>query len=161
MNTLKVIVLLIELSTVYSLRCYTCNSIVDPYCTTPFIPPDVGPERDKYLKDCDQLIKTIVEANNSLSAGVDRVPGLGWASICRKSVQTVDGEQRIHRSCGWYKAASEVPGCHKKAGSLGISKLECSCRAELCNGSDNLQINYLSTLISTVIMLIVSVINLM
>ncbi|XP_053212561.1 uncharacterized protein LOC128396067 [Panonychus citri] len=154
MNTLKVIVLLIELSTVYSLRCYTCNSIVDPYCTNPFNPPDFGPLAIKYTADCDATIKTIVDKNDSTSIGVDRVPGLGYASICRKTVQKVDGQERVHRSCGWYKAASETPGCYQKTGSMGITHQICSCRSDFCNGSVDFQISLITILIPTIILII-------
>merc|ERR1711911_315409 len=71
-----------------SIHCWVCDSSEDPRCGDPFDNHTIA-----YV-DCDQT---------SRAAGKN-------ATFCRKYVQSVQGKNKITRSCGWLNATGDVAG---------------------------------------------------
>jgi len=101
-----------------SIHCWVCDSSEDPRCGDPFDNHTIA-----YV-DCDQT---------SRAAGKN-------ATFCRKYVQSVQGKNKITRSCGWLNATGDVAGemCFQRSGSLDIYTTHCACYSPGCNSATSL-----------------------
>jgi len=116
-----VILGLASLDTASGLRCHSCNSIYDSRCGDPY---------DAYtveLVDCDQERRKLTHVE-----GIE-----GYDAFCRKTVQTVEDEVRVHRSCGFVPNVGSTAdrGCFTRTGTHQISVYHCVCKEDACNGS--------------------------
>jgi len=103
------------------LQCHSCNSIYDSRCGDPY---------DAYtteLVDCDQEKRKLTHVE-----GIE-----GYKAFCRKTVQTVEDEIRVHRSCGFVPNVGSTAdrGCFTRTGTHQISVYHCVCNGDACNSS--------------------------
>jgi len=116
---------LVGLQTVEAIKCWDCNSRNNPPCGDSFDNYTVG------LVDCDQ--------RQDLVSHLDRQIGreVGKASICRKTVQTVEGVTRVIRGCGWLPNDQGLEGrtCFKRTGTANIQVTHCVCQGDGCNSA--------------------------
>ncbi|KRT84868.1 hypothetical protein AMK59_1208, partial [Oryctes borbonicus] len=104
------------------LYCYECNSLFDPRC---------GLEFDNYtiaLVDCSQKPRP------------QHLPTHYVPSVCRKSIQRVQGRIRVVRGCGYIEDHAHDDGtCFIKTGTHDVHITHCSCTHNACNrGHSNL-----------------------
>jgi len=110
-----------RLDTASGLSCHSCNSIYDRRCGDPY---------DAYtteIVDCEQERRKLTHVE-----GIE-----SFAAFCRKTVQTVDGEVRVHRSCGFVPNVGSTADrdCFTRTGTHQISVYHCVCKEDSCNKS--------------------------
>jgi len=101
-----------------SIHCWVCDSSEDPRCGDHFDNHTIA-----YV-DCDQT---------SRAGGKN-------ATFCRKYVQSVKGDLKITRSCGWVNATGDNAGelCYQRSGSADIYTTHCACYSPGCNSATSL-----------------------
>merc|ERR1712130_637582 len=108
------------------LYCYQCNSYDDINFADPFYYEEEAHKRpwERMPKD-PTLLKPCEEQ----------------ATMCRKIVTNVRGEERIIRACGWVQDREDRP-CYRTV--LGeYDALICSCNEAGCNGATGYSISFI------------------
>ncbi|XP_044755916.1 uncharacterized protein LOC123314653 [Coccinella septempunctata] len=116
-----------------SILCYECNSEYDPRCGDPF---------DNY---------TIGIVNCSLKRQPEYIEFP--PTLCRKTVQIVNGKTRVIRSCGYIVSDRDDRECAKRSGTHDVQLRYCSCTGSLCNHSYKLGPSSLIILFSAIALL--------
>ncbi|KAK9876861.1 hypothetical protein WA026_015094 [Henosepilachna vigintioctopunctata] len=98
-----------------SIFCYECNSEYDPRCGDPFDNATIG------IVNCSLKQKP---------EHIEDPP-----TLCRKTIQTVNGKVRIIRACGYITSDRDDQECVRKTGTHEVQIKYCSCTGSLCNGS--------------------------
>jgi len=95
------------------LKCHQCSSYTDAECADPFYYPDKPnvPKTTKFLQEC---------------------PNDGKEYFCRKIYQSVRGDERVIRSCGWEK--HEKGDCYSTV-LEEYNTYVCACTEEGCNSA--------------------------
>lgn len=96
-----------------SIMCYECNSEYDPRCGDPF---------NNY---------TIGYVNCSMKPKLDHVDVP--PTLCRKTVQKVNGKIRVIRACGYYTDDRDDKECLKRSGTHEVQVKYCACTTDFCN----------------------------
>ncbi|KAK2166863.1 hypothetical protein LSH36_34g04084 [Paralvinella palmiformis] len=132
------VVLLIGVRSVFSIKCYVCNSGYK-YAGEDCL--DIKKLKGgDYLKECaDEEIK-------------DRVPN-GTYKYCRLFSQTVNGDHRLTRQCA---SGGRTDKCIERTGTKGISLNYCHCNVDGCNSASTLcnPITLMVTMVISVWMLL-------
>jgi len=120
-----VILILGSISVSAGIKCFSCNSHYDRNCADPF---------NNYtteLVNCNQEDHRMNHL--PLIDGKTR----HTANICRKTVQIVQNEERIIRSCGWLPNVESMKDreCFTRTGTHQVMVYHCVCRGDGCNGS--------------------------
>lgn len=135
-------------SQVEAIKCYVCQSNIDPKCADPFdnltLPItdcDAYPRAD--LVQRDEL--DVIEEKGFFSAFSQPAPVKPlMASMCQKIRQKVEGEWRTIRGCGYLGPPGELPldksdsggHCQMRYGSYNVFMESCICNnKDGCNGS--------------------------
>ncbi|EFX70861.1 uncharacterized protein LOC124201155 [Daphnia pulex] len=110
------------------LHCWDCNSAYDPRCGDPFDNHSIA------MVDCSQMSYPHLSVKE--------------ATLCRKTTQSVNGNVRVVRSCGWLNSSNEDDGksCFKRSGSQDVFLTHCTCSGDGCNGSPSLMPTALLTI---------------
>jgi len=105
-----------------SIHCWDCNSAYDPRCNDPFDNHSIA------LVDCNQLSYPHLEVK--------------VATLCRKTMQKVNGKERVIRSCGWLNSSHEDSGnsCFQRTGSAEVFVTHCTCSTDGCNTATTLPV---------------------
>lgn len=131
-----------------AIKCYVCQSNIDPKCADPF---------DNFtlpITDCDAypradlVTKTDFEAVEEksfflFSGSAPPVKPL-MANLCRKIRQKVNGEWRTIRGCGYLGSTGDLndnshSSCHVRHGTHDVFMETCICNNKAgCNGSAGL-----------------------
>ena len=131
MNTLKVIVLLIELSTVFSLECWDCKSSINAACSDPF------------------LMEPFAKMNCSASPKYEMIRnmyGNKTTQFCRKIIEKIEGNVRVIRTCGYLEESrSDEDRCNTRIGTNGLQIVSCHCATDACNASPYLTHSMVTT----------------
>lgn len=134
---------------VRAIKCYVCQSNVDPKCADPFDNLTLP------ITDCDAYPRADLVPKNELDiieekgffAAFSQPPPVKplVATMCRKIRQKVDGEWRTIRDCGYLgppgdippdKLASDMGHCQMRHGSYDVFMESCTCNnKDGCNGS--------------------------
>ena len=128
-----------------AIKCWECNSKYDGRCGEDFSNYSVA------LVDCDQR-QNLVAHLDPLDPTVTTEPPK--ATLCRKTVQTVEGETRIIRGCGWINNTESLKDrvCFHRAGTKEIQMLHCICRTDSCNVANGLEISSFLGLLAMVLL---------
>uniref|UniRef100_A0A6G1S4C5 Uncharacterized protein n=1 Tax=Aceria tosichella TaxID=561515 RepID=A0A6G1S4C5_9ACAR len=133
---------------VAAIKCYVCQSNIDPKCADPFDNLTLP------ITDCDAYPRPDLVQRNEL----DVIEEKGFldlfsqpapikpltATMCRKIRQKVDGEWRTIRGCGYLGPPGELPldktdssgQCQMRYGSYDVFMESCTCNnKDGCNGS--------------------------
>lgn len=102
----------------YALHCWQCNSEISKHCDD--LP--VGP-----VQNVSRLDSCIQEFYKECSSGDERIK----YTFCRKQVQTIDGKERIIRSCGFERSPSS---CYQTR-NPPIQTTVCQCDGDGCNSA--------------------------
>lgn len=134
-------------TTIEAIKCYVCQSNIDPKCADPFdnltLPItdcDAYPRADLVAKSEYDLVE---EKSFFLSFGQQPTARPLRATMCRKIRQKVNGEWRTIRGCGYLGApgnsapeSSETNNCHIRHGNYDIFMESCACNSkDGCNAS--------------------------
>lgn len=131
---------------VEALKCYQCNSKLDPRCGEPFNNYTIA------LVDCDQQRENDIPHLNDKELGIlnreldeegnpvkdadkDQKP----TSLCRKTMQTINDELSVVRGCGWVKNFGNLRNrkCFSRTGTHQIQMYHCVCQGkDGCNGAE-------------------------
>lgn len=111
-----------------ALRCYQCNSHLDPGCSDLTVAK--GPQREKYLTEC----KDTPDGQKSF--------------FCRKfdMMFDVNGQNRIIRSCGFIQEKKNLTNYCINADNEGYDEEICQCFQDGCNTATSISTIALSTL---------------
>ncbi|XP_023328001.1 uncharacterized protein LOC111701087 isoform X2 [Eurytemora carolleeae] len=117
---------------VSGIKCWECNSAYDKRCGDTF--ENITTE----LVDCDQRTPEMTH----LPLKKDGEPFT--ASVCRKTVQTINEETRVIRSCGWLPNEENFLGrdCFTKTGTNKVMVFHCVCHSDACNGGNLVQFSH-------------------
>merc|ERR1719431_1868598 len=120
--------------------CYQCNSYEDPLCADPFYhnaeyekpyPERTPKSENSFEKECDP---DTAEKKH----------------FCRKIVQTVRGDTRVIRSCGWVEDEKDR-ACYTTVLEEYNTEV-CSCKeGDLCNGATGFSVSILATVSAVVL----------
>lgn len=134
-------------TTVEAIKCYVCQSNIDPKCADPFdnltLPItdcDAYPRADLVPKSEYDLVE---EKSFFLSFGQQPVVKPLRATMCRKIRQKANGEWRTIRGCGYLGPPGNAPlessdtnNCHIRHGTFDIFVESCACNSkDGCNAS--------------------------
>lgn len=108
------------------IKCYKCNSFYDKRCGDPF---------DNYTSevvDCQQ------EDHRMSHLPLNEEGKPYEANICRKTVQIVNEETRVIRSCGWLPNDDNMKDrdCFTRTGTHQVMVYHCVCKGDKCNGAE-------------------------
>lgn len=133
--------------TVEAIKCYVCQSNVDPKCADPFDNITLPiTDCDAYPR-ADLVPKTefdVIEEKSFFASFGQPAPVKPLrATMCRKIRQKVDGEWRTIRGCGYLGApvdqqenSPEITQCQIRHGTHDIFMETCACNnKDGCNGS--------------------------
>lgn len=132
-----------------AIKCYVCQSNVDPKCADPFDNLTLP------ITDCDAYPRAdlvprsefdIIEEKGFFSAFSQPAPVKPLAaSMCRKVRQKVNGEWRTIRGCGYLGPPGDQPAdkqdnsngnCQMRHGSYDVFMESCTCNnKDGCNGA--------------------------
>jgi len=101
-----------------SLKCFTCNSKIDPECA------------DDFDKDNVALVKNFVGADENT---VNCVAEAGGSVYCKKVKMWLNGETRVERGCGHNKREYKEPCFQSRADDHVVDT--CQCEEDFCNGT--------------------------
>lgn len=138
----------LNIASVAAIKCYVCQSNIDPKCADPFDNLTLP------ITDCDAYPRADLVHRNELDVIEEKgflelfsqpapVKPLA-ASMCRKIRQKVDGEWRTIRGCGYLGPPGELPlektdssgHCQMRFGSYDVFMESCTCNnKDGCNGS--------------------------
>lgn len=139
-----------QVGPVHSIKCYVCQSNVDPKCADPFDNLTLP------ITDCDAYPRADLVVQNEIeeqrgffSAFTQPAPVKPLvATMCRKIRQKVDGEWRTIRGCGYLgppgdippdKQGSDVGQCQMRHGSYDVFMESCTCNnKDGCNSATSL-----------------------
>lgn len=98
-----------------AINCYECNSQFDDLCNTvPAGPPNENDEQyRKFYQDCDMKGDHFTY------------------KLCRKQVQTIEGKDRVIRTCGIEKSQKD---CYSTA-NPPVKTYVCQCEEDGCNSA--------------------------
>ncbi|XP_059097150.1 uncharacterized protein LOC131891560 [Tigriopus californicus] len=115
-------------STGGAIKCWECNSKYDARCGDPFSNYSVA------MVDCDQRQDQIKHLD--IKDGEE----LPKATICRKTYQSVEGDVRVVRGCGWLENIDSLKDreCFNRAGTNQIQVYHCICKEDGCNSAKSL-----------------------
>lgn len=119
------VLVVVSIQTVNAIKCWDCNSMNNPPCGDTFDNYTVG------LVDCDQRQDLVNHLEKQMDIQMEK------ATICRKTVQTVEGETRVIRGCGWLPndPGLEDRKCFKRTGTANIQVTHCVCEGDGCNSA--------------------------
>jgi len=126
--TVSSILVLALATTTSGIKCFSCNSHYDRNCADPFN------NYTSELVNCDQedhrMTHLALRDDNTRHS----------ANICRKTVQIVQDEMRIIRSCGWIPNPEglEERECFTRTGTHSVMVYHCVCHEDGCNGGQGL-----------------------
>ena len=127
-----------SVSSVRSIRCWTCHSKTDPHCGEPFDSKTVP------LTDCDSVAPPHLDATGITGSPIK-------ATFCRKTMQRIEDKWRTIRSCGYLNdSSSQDDDCYTTGRSVRI--IHCSCYHDSCNTS--------ASVVASVLLLIASLLAL-
>jgi hypothetical protein len=128
-----------------AIKCYVCQSNIDPKCADPFDNLTLP------ITDCDAYPRAdlvqmdVVEEKTFLNIFSQPAPVKPIvATMCRKIRQKVDGEWRTIRGCGYLGPPGELPldktasggHCQIRYGAYDVFMELCTCNnKDGCNGS--------------------------
>jgi len=130
----------------YGIKCYVCQSNIDPKCADPFDNLTLP------ITDCDAYPRADLAARNELEVAEDRgffsafsqatsVKPLR-ATMCRKIRQKANGEWRTIRGCGYIDPPTEEDNsklgnnCEMRYGTYDVIMESCACNnKDGCNSS--------------------------
>jgi len=120
--------------------CYQCNSYEDPLCADPFY------HDAEYEKP---YAERTPKSENSFEKECD--PDTAEKKhFCRKIVQTVRGDTRVIRSCGWVEDEKDR-ACYTTVLEEYNTEV-CSCKeGDLCNGATGFSVSILATVSAVVL----------
>ena len=122
-----VFLLLTFINTGDSIQCYQCDSHKEPSCADPFFDEgeDWRPKDPRFLQYCpeDTAERTY---------------------FCRKTTQTVYGEYKVIRSCGWIQD-ERLRDCYTTVFEA-YNTIVCACQEEGCNGATGFTASLFATL---------------
>lgn len=141
-----VLVYLQQPHVVEAIKCYVCQSNVDPKCADPFDNLTLP------ITDCDAYpradlvpkteLDVIEEKSFFLSFGQQAPVKPLQASMCRKIRQKVNGEWRTIRGCGYLGSPGDLPegskgtNCKMRHGTHDIFMETCACNnKDGCNSA--------------------------
>ncbi len=132
--------------TALGIQCWECNSAYDKRC---------GDDFDGYsvaLVDCDQRQNLVQHLDHEFGEWVESGDATESAALCRKTTQTVEGETRVIRGCGWVKNFDSLRGrsCFNRAGTKEIQMFHCVCDTDSCNGAADVVANTVKVLLVAV-----------
>lgn len=135
----------------HAIKCYVCQSNVDPKCADPFDNLTLP------ITDCDEYpradlvqkseMEVIEEKGFFATFGLTAPVKPLRATMCRKIRQKVNGDWRTIRGCGYLgPAPSSTPSspneanyCQIRHGNYDIFMETCTCNSkDGCNGSERL-----------------------
>jgi len=123
------------------IKCFSCNSHYDRNCADPFN------NYTSELVNCDQedhrMTHLALRDDNTRHS----------ANICRKTVQIVQDEMRIIRSCGWLPNPDSLKDrdCFTRTGTHSVMVYHCVCHEDGCNTALGLSLSA-SLLFSSVLL---------
>lgn len=111
-----------------AIKCFSCNSHYDRNCADPF---------NNYtteLVNCEQ------EDHRMNHLPLFNGTARHTANICRKTVQLIEGEQRVIRSCGWLPNVESMRDreCFTRTGTHQVMVDHCVCQGDGCNRSSGI-----------------------
>jgi len=132
------VILLSLVSSSQGIKCFSCNSHYDRNCADPF---------NNYtteLVNCEQEDHRMTHL--PLINGTTR----HTANICRKTVQIVENEERIIRSCGWLPNTESMKDreCFTRTGTHQVMVYHCVCRGDGCNSGMMITISTASIMLA-------------
>merc|ERR1712002_71167 len=114
-----ILLLLVSLSCLcsrtYSIKCYQCDTYDVTHCDDPWVNE---PVRNSHLLDCDQI-------GNEMQ----------HEYVCRKITQTVEGLDKIIRSCAQVTNMDQSSDSCSESQGTGYYKKVCDCHTEACNSA--------------------------
>lgn len=129
-----------------AIKCYVCQSNVDPKCADPFDNLTLP------ITDCDAYPRADLVPKTELDLVEEKRFFLSFsqpapvkplqASMCRKIRQKVAGDWRTIRGCGYLDSpgATEGSGCKIRHGTDDIFMESCVCNSkDGCNAAANLR----------------------
>lgn len=140
--------LVVQMQPVTGIKCYVCQSNIDPKCADPFdnltLPItdcDAYPRADLVPKtEFDVIEEKGFLASFGLPAPVKPLQ----ATMCRKIRQKVNGEWRTIRGCGYLGPPGDSPEtngdfCQLRHGTYDVFVEVCTCNTkDGCNGASSL-----------------------
>lgn len=126
-TTVALLFITLTISSGYAIICWDCNSQYHPGCGDPFDQFSLG------SVNCSQRGSKVAHLTDDKGQPLE-------ANFCRKTYQTVNGETRIIRGCGWVPNPKHLKdrNCFNRAGTSGVQLLHCVCKEDNCNGSTSL-----------------------
>jgi len=137
----------LSLPGVVAIKCYECNSKLDPRCGDTFNNYTIA------LVDCEQKKKNDIshiddeqlamynrdvdEEGKYITEIIDK--DAKQLSFCRKTMQTINGEYSVVRGCGWVKNFGTLRdrSCFVRTGTNQIQMRHCVCEGkDGCNGAE-------------------------
>jgi len=131
---------------VYGIKCYVCQSNIDPKCADPFDNSTLP------ITDCDAYPRADLAARNELEIAGERGFFSAFsqstsmkplrATMCRKIRQKANGQWRTIRGCGYIDPPTEednsnlANNCEMRYGTSDVIMESCSCNnKDGCNSS--------------------------
>lgn len=124
-----------------AIKCYVCQSNVDPKCADPFDNLTLP------ITDCEAYPRADLVARNELEVVEEKGFFAAFsqpapvkplrATMCRKIRQKVDGEWRTIRGCGYLGLAGQgEPNCQMRHGTYDVFMETCTCNdKDGCNAA--------------------------
>jgi len=122
------------------LKCFVCNSHVDPACADEFLADSMALQ-SAFLQECNATADedVIPSAENATSA--DNVTEDSTPPFCRKIVMNIDREvstTRVQRDCAYERRElREGYSCYQKRAEDYTIDV-CQCDGDMCNEANNL-----------------------
>lgn len=134
-----------------AIKCYVCQSNVDPKCADPFdnmtlsiTDCDAYPRQDLAIRSEYDLVEEKTSSIFALFPIQSSNPTTLRATVCRKIRQKVNGEWRTLRGCGYLTEQlnsfdGPINACKMRHGTYDIFMESCTCNTkDGCNSAMNL-----------------------